>query len=217
MILSIKIQQKCTVVIFKASLFVCVCVCVCICVCVCVWFACLCVCVCVCVCLVCLFVCLFVCVVGGEGECLHIRYRLNLRCFLHFMQRKIDQNMNFAHLNATIECDEIHQWKWVSLICLQSAETALHVAARYGHAQVVDFLCSANANINVIDSVSTTWTGLVGQLSSAAEPLCWGGTLCVELPSHNHSVLSDGQAAALWLKGNCGPLISGGFVMFTCW
>lgn len=40
------------------------------------------------------------------------------------------------------------------LVLKKSEETALHVAARYGHAQVVDFLCSSGANINILDSVS---------------------------------------------------------------
>ena len=36
----------------------------------------------------------------------------------------------------------------------QSGETALHVAARYGHTATVDYLCSVDANINLFDNVS---------------------------------------------------------------
>ena len=37
----------------------------------------------------------------------------------------------------------------------QSGETAAHVAARYGHASVIDYLVSADVDINVQDNVST--------------------------------------------------------------
>ena len=40
-------------------------------------------------------------------------------------------------------------------ICIfQSSETAAHVAARYGHLQVVDYLASSKVDLNVQDNVS---------------------------------------------------------------
>lgn len=39
------------------------------------------------------------------------------------------------------------------LFILQSGETALHVAARYGHADVVQLLCSFGSNPNFQDKV----------------------------------------------------------------
>lgn len=39
------------------------------------------------------------------------------------------------------------------LFLLQSGETALHVAARYGHADVVQLLCSFGSNPNFQDKV----------------------------------------------------------------
>ena len=58
---------------------------------------------------------------------------------------------------------------------LQSGETALHVAARYGHAAVVDFLCESKANINLIDSVSTFANFVFVSLVMCR----WSGRLCV--------------------------------------
>lgn len=45
----------------------------------------------------------------------------------------------------------------VLMICcvLQSGETALHVAARYGNVDVVSYLCSIRANPDLADRVST--------------------------------------------------------------
>lgn len=40
-----------------------------------------------------------------------------------------------------------------SLFLLQSGETALHVAARYGHADVVQLLCSFGSNPDFQDKV----------------------------------------------------------------
>lgn len=39
---------------------------------------------------------------------------------------------------------------------LQSGETALHVAARYGNVDVVQYLCSIHANPDLTDRVSNT-------------------------------------------------------------
>lgn len=52
-------------------------------------------------------------------------------------------------------------WEWdgsqgalnLWLCLLQSGETALHVAARYGHADVVQLLCSFGSNPNFQDKV----------------------------------------------------------------
>lgn len=40
------------------------------------------------------------------------------------------------------------------VFALQSGETALHVAARYGNVDVVQYLCSIRANPNLTDRVS---------------------------------------------------------------
>lgn len=41
------------------------------------------------------------------------------------------------------------------ICCLQSGETALHVAARYGNVDVVSYLCSIRANPDLADRVIT--------------------------------------------------------------
>ncbi len=43
-----------------------------------------------------------------------------------------------------------------SVLCahVQAGETALHVAARYGHPEVLAHLCTAGGNPNVQDNVS---------------------------------------------------------------
>lgn len=40
-------------------------------------------------------------------------------------------------------------------LLLQSGETALHVAARYGNVDVVSYLCNIRANPDLADRVST--------------------------------------------------------------
>ena len=40
-----------------------------------------------------------------------------------------------------------------SFITLQSGETALHVSARYGHPEVLAFLCQSGATLNIQDKV----------------------------------------------------------------
>ena len=37
---------------------------------------------------------------------------------------------------------------------MQSGESPIHIAARYGHAHVIDFLCSSGADVNLQDKVS---------------------------------------------------------------
>ena len=63
-------------------------------------------------------------------------------------------------------CGARHGWEWdgsqgalnLWLCLLQSGETALHVAARYGHADVVQLLCSFGSNPNFQDKVGHgTW------------------------------------------------------------
>ena len=41
------------------------------------------------------------------------------------------------------------------LFSLQYGDTALHKASRYGHPEVVKLLLQSDANVNVIDKVST--------------------------------------------------------------
>ena len=42
-----------------------------------------------------------------------------------------------------------------SCFCFQSGETACHVAARYGHVSVIEYLTSTGMDINIQDNVSS--------------------------------------------------------------
>ncbi len=41
----------------------------------------------------------------------------------------------------------------ISFKYLQAGEAPIHVAARYGHAAVIDYLCSVDADVNLQDKV----------------------------------------------------------------
>ena len=42
----------------------------------------------------------------------------------------------------------------IVLLFLQAGEAPIHVAARYGHNTVIDYLCSVDADVNLQDKVS---------------------------------------------------------------
>lgn len=91
----------------------------------------------------------------------HIKYYNDADLMIEFSRHGFLRQLTEPHplmliLNRYLS--SLHVMNITVCFCfvLQSGETALHVAARYGNVDVVQYLCSIHANPDLTDRVSKT-------------------------------------------------------------